>query len=251
MNNEELKPCAHCGCAVDISASVEGYTIKCDDCPAGMIFRSSTEAQARAAWNRRAPASAPASAPVASIDKDAYFGKLLSRIAEFGFGGGHEEALIAHIDAWGQQQREAGLQHAIQTIKNSNDVAEDALKQRDALRERAEKAEAALAGLQSMLAGAIIPTSADLESAMQDAAIFGTGVVSWGKHVPLADIYKVAARTTSDIAYESLSPERRKKFNADMVLLDQRMQDHRRERERRQNVVPVDVEHRIGDRRHK
>ena len=64
-----------------------------------------------------------------------------------------------------------------------------------------------------------------------------------------AGIEPPPARTTSDIAYESLSPERRKKFDADMVLLDQRMQDHRRERERRQNVVPVEVERRVADAR--
>lgn len=56
-------------------------------------------------------------------------------------------------------------------------------------------------------------------------------------------------RTTSDAAYESLSPEHRKKFEADMLLLEQRVQDHRRSRERRQHVVPVEVERRLADAR--
>ena len=36
----------------------------------------------------------------ASIDADPYFCKLLSRIAEFGFTGEHDKALIAYIDAY-------------------------------------------------------------------------------------------------------------------------------------------------------
>lgn len=58
-----------------------------------------------------------------------------------------------------------------------------------------------------------------------------------------------AARTTSDVAYESLSPELRKKLDADILVMEQQMQDHRRSRERRQHVVPVDVEKRLADRR--
>lgn len=57
------------------------------------------------------------------------------------------------------------------------------------------------------------------------------------------------ARTSSDLAYESMSPERRKKLDADMVKLDQQIQDRSRSRERRQHVVPVDVEKRLADRR--
>lgn len=64
-----------------------------------------------------------------------------------------------------------------------------------------------------------------------------------------ASIEPAPARTTADVAYESLTPERRKKFDADMVLLDQRMQVHRRSRERRKLSVPVDVEKRLADRR--
>lgn len=64
-----------------------------------------------------------------------------------------------------------------------------------------------------------------------------------------ADKPSMPARTTSDAAYESLTPDRRKKLDNDMLLLEQRMQEHRRSRERRQHVVPVEVERRIADAR--
>ena len=132
-------------------------------------------------------ARAPASAPVASIDTQefsqlmcAYLNSQTDPCAA-GQVWKSRDALVAHIDAWGQQQRKEGYRE-----------------------------------------GRVSAHRAAQEQ---------------------------AARTTSDIAYESLSPERRKKFDADMVLLDQRMQDHRRERERRQHVVPVEVERRVADAR--
>lgn len=50
----------------------------------------------------------------ASIDTDPYFCKLLSRIAEFGFTGEHDKALVAHIDAKLAQARADALREAAQ-----------------------------------------------------------------------------------------------------------------------------------------
>ena len=56
----DLRECPFCGCQLyegDTSGSVGSaipFTIKCPDCPARMVFHSSTIEQAVAAWNRRA-----------------------------------------------------------------------------------------------------------------------------------------------------------------------------------------------------
>ncbi|MCT9017130.1 Lar family restriction alleviation protein [Cupriavidus gilardii] len=54
----ELKPCPFCGCHAIVMRSNPlndmEHTIKCEDCPGGAQFVSSTAEQAIAAWNRRA-----------------------------------------------------------------------------------------------------------------------------------------------------------------------------------------------------
>ena len=64
---------------------------------------------------------------------------------EFGLWSEQREKLVAFV----AQRYEAGLVHAVRTIKNSNDTAEEALKQRDEMRDRANRAEAALVGWKS------------------------------------------------------------------------------------------------------
>lgn len=76
----------------------------------------------------------------ASIDTDPYFCKLLSRIAEFGFTGEHDKALIAYIDTKLAQAYKKGQQDTAGPVLNS-------------VFERAEKAEARLAAIQRGVEG--------------------------------------------------------------------------------------------------
>ena len=188
------------------------------------------------------PGDQPASAPVASIRDDNEFHKLVMAMRA-AYGPNPQEpyrAMIAHIDAWGKQQRHE--QHKVDAELISTLQAAQL-----EMRERAEKAEAALSECRAALE---VANAWRLELESPPAKPQGcTGTPSC---CPDNEGYGCACtpvRTTSDAAYESLSPERRKKFDADMVLLDQLMQDHRRERDRRQNKVPVEVERRVADAR--
>lgn len=59
----------------------------------------------------------------------------------------------------------------------------------------------------------------------------------------------LATQTTSDIAYASLSPERRQKLDEELVLLEERVKDSQRRKhpDRRQHSEHVEVERRIAD----
>ena len=188
----------------------------------------------------RAPASA--SAPVASIDTPD-LQRLLAQLncaAGADTVDGVKRKIIAHIDAWGKQQRHE--QHKVDAELISTLQAAQM-----EMRERAEKAEAALSECRAALE---VANAWRLELESPPAKPQGcTGTPSC---CPDNEGYGCACtpvRTTSDAAYESLSPERRKKLDADFLLLEQRIQDHRRERERRQNKVPVEVERRVADAR--
>lgn len=89
---------------------------------------------ARAALDAAASHAQAPAAQQESIDSSQYFGKLLSRVAEFGFNGGHEKALIEYID----QHTAAAVAKAREEMRST--VSESAKLMADAC-SRANRAE--------------------------------------------------------------------------------------------------------------
>ena len=159
MSAAALKKCPFCG-STNLHQTGNGIGsefVECADCGASGPA-SDHSASAEEYWNSRAIAPPVAAGSVDSIDTNE-FCDLMTELQDvhqrLGNCKPNWDALIAHIHAWGEQQREAG-QHegALVSLNNYDAACDEYRKQIAALTGRAEKAEARIDELEAQLAAA-------------------------------------------------------------------------------------------------